>query len=81
MVLFSIEAKFAFKIEIAISDESASMVLDSIAIFLANIIIDLPSLSTKLLLLIEDLAPSEAILIPSCSLYFTVLLIIFVNIP
>ena len=38
MVLFSIEAKFAFKIEIAISDESASIVLELTATFLASII-------------------------------------------
>ena len=55
--------------------------LELTATFLASIIIDLPSLSTRLLLLIVVLAPSEAILIPSCSLYFMVLLIIFVNIP
>ena len=48
---------------------------------LARIAIALPSLSTRLLLSIVVRAPPEAILIPSSSLYFIVLLKMVVNIP
>ena len=75
------ETEFAFNTETAISEESASTVLDLIITLLARIAIALPSLSTRLLLSIVLRAPSEAILIPSCSLYFIVLLKIVVNIP
>ena len=81
IVLFSIDAEFAFNIETAISEESPSIVLDLIITLLAKIAIALPSLSTRLLLSIVVRAPPEAILIPSCSLYLIVLLKIVVNIP
>ena len=48
--------------------------LDLIITLLARIAIALPSLSTRLLLSIVVRAPPEAILIPSSSLYFIVLL-------